>query len=104
MMDKLQDSLAIFTKKFGSSISFISKYKFTFVFLIAASAVALTVLQTQSYLSTSRNETIYQEESVKINYGSIDQEIVDEISSTLDDANIEVDSSFVPGRSNPFAE
>lgn len=83
---------------------FIYHHQVFIVLLLASAILIYTLMQTQTYLDPPRNESTYEEEIVKVNYATIDQEVIDEISATLDDKDIEVDPNFVPGRNNPFAE
>jgi len=99
--DKLTSSARNLTEK---ASEFFAKHRFTLVFIIASSAVLFALLQSRTYLNPVRNEARYEEGKLKINYASIDQEVVDEISRTLDDKNIEVTPSLVPNRNNPFSE
>lgn len=76
-----------------------------FVVLLLVSAVLImSLLRSRSYLNPERNEDRYNEGVLQIKYSTIDQKILTEIAGTLDDKNIEVDSSLEPGRNNPFAE
>ena len=85
-------------------INFAADKKFLTVFIIASLSVVAALLQTRNYLNPSRNEELYQEEVLKINYSKIDDEIVEELLTTQEDENIEVDPLLVPNRNNPFAE
>jgi hypothetical protein len=84
--------------------SFASRRKFLTVFIIASAAVLAALLKSQAYINPTRNEARYEEEKLKINYSTIDQEIVSKLSKTQEDKNIEVDPQLVPNRSNPFSE
>lgn len=100
-MNNQIDSMKNSTTKY---LDLINKHQVFIVLLIASSVLIFTLVQSRTYLNPERNEDRYAEESVKINYSTIDQEIVDEISTTLDDEDIQVDPNFVPGRNNPFSE
>ena len=104
MNDQLQDTLdkaSDFGHKFAN---FTAKHRIVIIFLIASSAIMLALLQSRTYLNPERDEARYEEERVLINYSTVDQEIVDKLSATLEDQDINVDSNFVPNRNNPFSE
>lgn len=100
-MNKQFESLKISLNKY---IQYINVHQVFIVLLIASSVLVFTLVQSKTYLDPARDEAKYNEEVLKINYATIDQQVVDDISSTLDDQDINVDPNFVPGRSNPFAE
>jgi fumarate reductase subunit C len=85
-------------------IDFIYKNQVFIVLVVCSAVLIFALLQSRTYLNPERNEVRYEEERLKINYSTIDEEIVNEIRATLDDKNITVDSNFVPDRRNPFAE
>jgi hypothetical protein len=85
-------------------IDLIYKNQVFIVLLICSAVLIFALLQSGTYLNPERNEARYEEERLKINYATIDEDIVNEIKATLDDKNIIVDSNFVPDRRNPFAE
>ncbi|MFT4532140.1 MAG: hypothetical protein ACI9T8_000150 [Candidatus Saccharimonadales bacterium] len=92
-------------KAIGSKlVSFVTKYRFTAAIAIAAASVIAAILTSGTYLSPPRNDLRYEEEKIKINYSSIDLEVVEKLSATQEDATIEVNGSLVPSRSNPFEE
>lgn len=88
----------------GKYIKAVNQKQVFFVVLACSAILIYTLIQASSFLSPERNENRYTEESLKVNYATIDEEVVDEISKTLQDEDINVDSNFVPGRNNPFAE
>lgn len=85
-------------------IDFIYRNQVFIVLVICSAVLIFALLQSRTYLNPERNEARYEEERLKINYATIDEEVVNEIKATLDDKNITVDSNFVPDRRNPFAE
>jgi len=104
-MSDQSEQLTTSAKDFAEKATdFFAKHRFTIVFIIASSVVLLALVQSRSYLNPVRNEARYEEGKLKINYATIDQDIVEELSNTLNDKNIEVSPSLVPGRNNPFAE
>lgn len=100
-MNNQIESLKISAKKY---LTFINHHQVFIVLVLASGILIYTLLQSQTYLDPARDETHYNEEVLKVNYATIDQEVVDQISATLDDQDIDVDPNFVPGRNNPFAE
>jgi hypothetical protein len=79
--------------------------KQVFIVLILCSAILIySLLVSRSYLNPTRDEDHYQEASLSVNYATIDQSELDELSATINDKDIEVDSNFEPGRNNPFGE
>jgi hypothetical protein len=95
------DSLKNFLPKF---LNFFTKHRFSAVFIIASASVIAALIQSGTYLNPTRNDLKYEEEKVRINYSSIDEEIVEKLNETQNDANVEVNESLVPSRSNPFSE
>lgn len=100
-MNERLDSLK---NSFNKYLGMINKHQVFIVLIIASAVLGYTLLQSRTYLNPERNEERYTEESLKVNYATIDQEVVDQLSATLDDASIDVDSNFVPGRTDPFSE
>ncbi len=88
----------------GKYLAIINKNQVFIVLVVASCILIYTLIQSRTYLNPERNEDKYSEEIIKVNYATIDQELVDEISATLEDENIDVDSNFVPGRTDPFSE
>lgn len=88
----------------GKYLKIVTQKQVFFVVLVCSAVLIYTLIQASSFLNPERNEDRYTEESLKVNYATIDEDIVDEISKTLQDEDINVDSNFVPGRNNPFAE
>lgn len=95
------DSIRSFSDKF---VKFISKYRLITMLAISAIIIAVTLVQSRKYLNPPINQAKYDEGKALINYSTIDKKIVDEISATLNDENIEVNTNFKPGRDNPFSE
>ena len=80
------------------------KYRFTVLFVILCTAVALALFRTKSFIDIPRNEIRYSDEYVKINYKSIDQKTLAKFKQAQEDQNTQVGSQFDPTRSNPFIE
>ncbi len=89
---------------FKKAVVFFSHHRVIIVFIIASASVLLAVIQSGSYLNPTRNEDLYNEEVVRINYPSIDQETLTKLQQTQNDQDITVDPSLAPNRSNPFSE
>lgn len=100
-MNQQLQSLKQASKKY---LDIVNRNQVFIVLLIASSVLIYTLIQSQTFIDPPRDESRYDEEIVKINYATIDQDVVDEISATLEDQDIDVDPNFVPGRNNPFAE
>lgn len=100
----MNEQLDSFKVKLGKYAKTVNQKQVFFVVLACSAILIYTLVQATSFLNPERNEDRYTEESLKVNYATIDEEIVEEISKTLADEDINVDSDFVPGRNNPFAE
>lgn len=100
----MNEQLDSIKNRLSKYLVIINKNQVFIVLVIASCVLIFTLLQSRTYLDPERNEERYSEESLKINYATIDQEVVDELSATLDDASIDVDTNFVPGRTDPFSE
>ncbi len=105
MNDKLQPSLEKVKSTSSYLIRLLNNHKFSTIFVISGVSVMIALLQTGLYLNPARNDTKFNEEKLKINYSTIDQEVVDKLrDSSQQSASFEIDPQFVPNRSNPFAE
>jgi hypothetical protein len=104
MNDQMNQSKEKAQKLFRSAVVFTASHRAIIIFFIISVAVIVTLLQTRTFLDPGRNETRYQEEVVKIKYSTIDEEIVEKLKTTEEDANIDVGSNLVPDRNNPFDE
>jgi hypothetical protein len=85
-------------------IGYIGRHRTIIVIFIACTAIFASIMQAQSYLNPVRNEDKYTEVQSSSNTKKIDPAIVEKLSKTQEDYNSTADSSFVPDRSNPFAE
>jgi hypothetical protein len=83
---------------------YVGRHRTVIVIFIACIAIFASVIQAQSFLNPVRNEDKYTEVQSSSNSKKIDQAIVEKLSKTQEDYNSTADSSFVPDRSNPFAE
>ncbi len=103
-MNDLKASLTKFANSTQKYIRFISKYRIVLLFLIGSGAILFALIESRAYLNPTRDEDTYIELRTGVNYSEIDESIVEKLSKTQQDENIEVDASLVPNRSNPFKE
>ncbi len=99
--EKIVNSLKAALRKL---IDFAKNRKYTTVFIISGLILMATLFKSRTYLNPPVNQERYEEGKLQINYETLDQEIIDQISSTLDDKNIDVDPIFDEDRENPFSE
>ncbi len=104
MNDQIKELTSKITKKIGPLSSFMARHRFILVFLVACGVILITLLQTRIYTNPERNDARFETGKSAINVFTIDQDIVDKLSKTSEDQNIEVDQSLVPNRNNPFIE
>ena len=104
MNDQIKELTEKITKKIGPISAYMARHRIILVFLVAGGAILLTLLQTSIYTNPERNDARFEAGKSAINVFTIDQDIVDKLSKTGEDQNIEVDQSLVPNRKNPFTE
>lgn len=104
MNDELNKTINSLKSSTSKIIAYITKYRFTAVFIVASASVIAAVVQSGTYLNPPRNDDRYNDEKLKINYSSIDKDIVEKLSKTQQDATVEVNENLVPSRNNPFTE
>lgn len=91
-------------KQSEAIVAFVTKHRIVIVFALAGAAILAALIQSNSYLNPPRNEAIYQDGVLLINYSQIDQEVVEKLRSSQNFTDIEIISDFVPNRDNPFVE
>ena len=74
------------------------------MFIVAGIAIGLALYRSNIYLNPSRDEVKYDELTAGVNFNKIDYKLVERLSQALNDANVTVTQSTVPGRNNPFSE
>lgn len=103
-MNELRDRFADIYRKLGTVADFAASHRFTALFIVMGLAVSFALLRSSTYLDIDRNEIRYSDEAVKINYKSIDEDILDEFSQASKDQTIQIDPQFDPNRDNPFSD
>lgn len=100
-MKKYLDQAQGYATKF---VNVIVHYRIILTFAVACLAIVAAVFQAQEFLNPSRDETTYTETKSQVNVKNIDEDVVNKLRETQEDADQIVDTDFVPGRDNPFAE
>lgn len=103
-MSKMNESLGKLTAEGQKLVDFVSSHRTVIIIVVACGAIIAAVFQAQSYLNPERNEEKYTELSSSITVKSLDEEILEKLEATQNDQNYNVDSNFVPDRTNPFTE
>lgn len=104
MREKLNDYKSATIKKMSRLITFTSLHRLIIVFVIVGLALSFALLRTRSFLNPERNEARYNDEKLKINYKSVDYEIVNKLKETQQDSSVTVEKNLQQGRTDPFTE
>ncbi len=103
-MNDLKDKIQPAIQKALSLASLATAHRFTVLMMIIGIAVSFALIRTRTFLDIPRNETRYSDERAKINYKSIDEDVLNEFKQAADDQTIEINSQFEPERDNPFSD
>ena len=93
-----------FTSVAEKPYSFINRHMLLVSIILTALILILLLLIIQKNTSPTRNDTAYTDGLSGIGYKEIDKEKLKTLEESLESSSVEVQTNFVPNRSNPFSE